>query len=178
MKRFYLAAVFAFTALMFIAPRAHAIGVMASWWNMTDQSDDGWGGGLRQEIPLLPGKGNEDALVRLALDTRASYFRFKDAELNVIPLEVGGEVQLGIIYAELGGGYYIFDADHYDVDNAWGWYGLAGVMIGRGATGLFGEVKYTGLKADINAVKVEFEEIPTSIKADGVGINVGLSFGI
>jgi len=178
MKRFLVAAAFAFTALIFSAPHAHAIGVMGCWWNMQDTSDDGWGGGLRQEIGLIPPKENEDALVRLSLDTRASYFRFKDAELNVIPLEVGPEIQLGILYAELGGGYYIFDADHYDIDNAWGWYALGGVMIGRGATGLFGEVKWTSLTSDIHNVNVDLGDIPNSINADGVGINVGLSFGI
>jgi hypothetical protein len=180
MKRLLVAAVFAFIALMVVAPHAHAFGIMGSWWNMKDQSEDGWGGGLRQEIPLIPFKGHEseDALVRLALDTRASYFRFKDAELNVIPLEIGGMVELGMIYAELGGGYYIFDADHVNVDNNGGWYVLGGVMLGRGAKGLFGEVKYTGLTADINDVKVDLGEVPKSIKADGVGINVGVSFGI
>ena len=50
-------------------------------------------------------------------------------------------------------------------------------MLGA-AKGLFGEVKYTGLTADIKNVNVDLGEVPTSIKADGVGINVGLSFGI
>jgi hypothetical protein len=180
MKRFYVAAVFALTALVTLAPSAHAFGIMGCWWNMKDQSEDGWGGGLRQQIPLIPPKGSdsEDALVRLSLDTRASYFRFSDAELNVIPLEIGGMAQLALIYAELGGGYYIFDADHYDVDNAWGWYILGGVNIGRGAKGLFAEVKWTSLTADIKNVDVDLGDVPNSINADGVGINVGINFGI
>lgn len=175
MKRLFVAAAFAFAALILTSPRAQAIGIMGSWWNMQDTSDDGWGGGLRQEIPLTPHA--EDALVRLSIDTRASYLRFKDAKLDAFPLEAGGLVSLGVLYAELGGGYYIFNAD-YNVQNNWGWYVLGGVMLGKGATGLFGEVKWTSLTADINDVKVDLGEVPNSIKADGVGINVGLSFGI
>jgi hypothetical protein len=178
MKRLLVAAAFAFTSVMLLAPHAHAIGIMGCWWNLDSSDDDGWGGGLRQEIPLLPPKDNEDALVRLALDTRASYFRFSDADMNVIPLELGGEVELGLIYAELGGGYYIFDAEHFDVENSWGWYVLGGVMIGRGAKGLFGEVKWTSLTADLKNVDVDLGDVPNSIDADGVGINVGISFGI
>lgn len=180
MKRLYVAVLFASLAMAAVAPRAHAFGIMGSWWKLNDSSEDGWGGGLRQQIPLIPPKSSdsEDALVRLGLDTRASYFRFSDADMNVIPLELGGMVQLGIIYAELGGGYYIFDANDFEVDNNWGWYVLGGVNIGRGAKGLFAEVKWTSLTADLKNVDVDLGDVPTSLDADGVGINVGINFGI
>ncbi len=180
MKRFYVAVLFASIALTAFTPRADAFGIMGSWWNLQDTDEDGWGGGLRQQIPLIPPKGgdSEDALVRFGLDTRASYFRFSDAELNMIPLEVGGMVQLGLIYAELGGGYYIFDASNFDVNNAWGWYVLGGVNIGRGAKGLFAELKWTSLTTDLGDVDVDLGDVPNSIDANGVGINVGINFGI
>jgi hypothetical protein len=186
MKRFSFAVLLTVSAILLThVPAAHAFGIMGSWWNIDKADEDGWGGGIRQEIPLLPwGWGDhdttadaEEALIRLSLDTRASYFRFSDSDLNVIPLEVGGMIGLGVLYAELGGGYYIMDAD-YDVQNDWGWFALAGVMLGRGATGLFGEVKWTSLTADINNVDVDLGDVPNSLDADGVGINVGISFGI
>ncbi|HEX6791514.1 MAG TPA: hypothetical protein VF247_09410 [Candidatus Krumholzibacteria bacterium] len=191
MKRSCFAVLLAVSAILLThVPAAHAFGIMGSWWNIDKSNEDGWGGGIRQEVPLIPwGWGDndstdgdndadaEEALIRLSLDTRASYFRFSDADLNVIPLEVGGLIGLGVLYAELGGGYYIMDAD-YDVQNDWGWFALAGVMLGRGATGLFGEVKWTSLTADIDNVDVDLGDIPNSLDADGVGINVGISFGI
>ncbi len=206
MKRLCIATLLAVSAILFFHPAAHAFGIMGCWWNIDEADSDGWGAGIRQEIPLLPWgregddddvrttvQGDsvvttepadddrdlnaEDSLVRLSLDTRASYFRFDDADLNVIPLEVGALVGLGVLYGEIGGGYYIMDAD-YDVQNNWGWYALAGVMLGKGTKGLFGEVKWTSLTSDIDNVDVDLGDVPTSIDAGGVGINVGVSFGI
>lgn len=206
MKRLCIAILLAVSAMIFIHPSAHAFGIMGCWWNIEEGDADGWGAGIRQEIPLLPWghegdnddvrttvEGDsvviqehgdddndlnaEDSLVRLSLDTRASYFRFEDADLNVIPLEVGALVGLGVLYGSIGGGYYIMNAD-YDVQNNWGWYALAGVMIGRGTKGLFGEVKWTSLTSDIDNVDVDLEDVPDSLDAGGVGINVGVSFGI
>lgn len=181
MKRLLVAAVFAFTALIVVAPHAHAFGIMGSWWNMKDSDHDGWGGGIRQEIPLIPaGHDAEESLVHLSLDTRASFLRFKDSDLDMFPLEAGALLGFGVLYAEFGGGYYIMNAtgDAPSVDNNWGWYALGGVMLGRGAKGLFGEVKYTGLSADIHDVDPNLGDIPHTLDADGVGINVGISFGI
>jgi hypothetical protein len=182
MKRLFVAAVFAFTALILVAPQhAHAFGIMGSWWNLKDTDHDGWGGGIRQEIPLIP-PGHEagNSLVHLSLDTRASYLHFKDANLNMFPLELGALLGLGVIYAEGGGGYYIMDTtgNAPSVDNNWGWYVLGGVMLGKGAKGLFGEVKYTKLSADIKNVDPDLGDVPHTLNADGVGVNVGISFGI
>src|SRR6187431_2167324 len=109
MKRLCIATLIAVSAILLIHPSAHAFGIMGCWWNMDNTEVDGWGGGIRQEIPLLPW-GHEDdddhtsttttygdsvitttehheedddpkaekSLVRLSLDTRASYFRFND----------------------------------------------------------------------------------------------------
>ena len=178
MKRLFVVAVLACTALALFAPHAHAFGIMGSWWNIKDTDSDGWGGGIRQEIPLIPGKHDaEEGLVHLSLDTRASFLNFKDSDLNMFPLEVGALLGLGVLYGELGAGYYIMDSD-VDIDNNWGWYVLAGVLVGRGTKGLFGEVKWTSLSADIHNVDVDLGDVPNTLDADGVGINVGVSFGI
>jgi hypothetical protein len=55
---------------------------------------------------------------------------------------------------------------------------LGGVMLGKGAKGLFGEVKYTKLSADIKNVDPDLGDVPHTLNADGVGVNVGISFGI
>jgi hypothetical protein len=170
MKRLSIIALFAILVLGVMTPRANAIGVMGSWWNMNESNDDGFGFGLRQKIPLIPPV--------LALDTRASWIRFSDADLNVFPLEATGLVSLGLLYAGLGAGYYIFDAQDYSVDNNFGWYVLGGIQVGTGAANLFGEIKWTSLSADIHDVKANINNVPNNIDADGVGFNVGLMFGL
>jgi hypothetical protein len=211
MKRLCFVALLSFAGVVLPVVSAHAFGIFGSWWNMDDSDVDGWGGGIRQEIPLLPwGKDDDDddysttahgdsvvihhdddngddyeaddSLVRLSLDTRASFVRFSDSDtdfdLNVIPIEVGAMVGLGVLYAELGGGYYFMDADDPGVENAWGWFALAGVMLGKGTKGLFGEVIWRDLSADLEDVDVDVGDLPESLDAAGIGFNVGVSFGI
>ena len=208
MKRLCFVALIAFSGLVLPAVSAHAFGIFGSWWNMDDSDVDGWGGGIRQEIPLLPwGKDDDDdysttaqgdsvvikhddgdgeyeaddSLVRLSLDTRASFVRFSDddldVDLNVIPIEIGAMVGLGVLYAELGGGYYFMDGDP-GVENAWGWFALAGVMLGKGTKGLFGEVIWRDLTSDLEDVDPDVDDLPDSLDAAGIGFNVGVSFGI
>jgi hypothetical protein len=209
MKRLCIATLLAVSAILVIPPSAHAFGIMGCWWNIDNTDADGWGGGIRQEIPLIPwgheddddgddygaAYGDsvvarehddddddlkaEDSLVRLSLDTRASYLRFDDADLNMFPLEVGAMLGLGVLYGEIGGGYYIMDSgSEFEIENNWGWYMLAGVMLGKGTKGLFGEIKWTSLTSDFEDVDVDFEDVPDSLEADGIGVNVGISFGI
>ena len=167
MKKLCIAAMVATLALSALAPSAHAIGVMASWWNMNDANTDGFGFGIQQKFKLAP---------MVALDMRTSYINFKDSKLKVFPLEATGLLSLSMFYAGVGVGYYIFDANELSIDNNIGWYVLGGAEIGAGPVGVFGEVKWTSVSSDINDVKPG-SGLPTSLSADGIGFNVGVRFG-
>jgi hypothetical protein len=212
MKRLCFVALLAFSGLVFPSVSAHAFGIFGSWWSIDETDTDGWGGGIRQEIPLLPwGKDHDDdyststttygdsvvthhehdddddykadeSLLRLSLDTRLSYVRFTDEsafdnDLDVVPIEIGALVGLGVLYAEIGGGYYFMNAD-IELENAWGWFALAGVTLGKGTKGLFGEIMWRSLTSDFEDVDVDLGDLPDSLDAAGIGVNVGISFGI
>jgi hypothetical protein len=149
---------------------ARALGVYASWWNMDENNDDGFGVGVRQPVKIVP---------VFSIDTRAAYISFSDADMKVFPLEAVGVVSLGLLYAGLGVGYYIFDANSdVDVENSFGWHVLGGVNLGLSAVSLFAEVKWTELEADIKDIDPSPGSVPSSIDAAGVGFNVGVLFGI
>lgn len=214
MKRLCFVALLAFSGLVLPSVSAHAFGIFGSWWSMDDSDTDGWGGGIRQEIPLFPwGKDDDsdddysstttthgdsvvthhehdvdedykadDSLVRLSLDTRISYLRFTDEsaldnDLDVVPIEIGALLGLGVLYAEIGGGYYFMNSD-IELENSWGWFALAGVTLGKGTKGLFGEIMWRSLTSDFEDIDVDIDDLPESLDAAGIGVNVGISFGI
>jgi len=167
MKRTGICALLMFTLLAVATPPAHAIGLFASWWNIDQSNDDGFGFGIRQAVPLTK---------LFAINTDATWLKFGDSETNVFPLEAAGVARLGLFYGGLGVGYYIFDAKAGDVDNNFGWYATAGVNLNLTKFGVFGEFKYRKLSADINDVKPG-SGLPTSIDADGMGFDVGVTLG-
>jgi hypothetical protein len=168
MKRFYVIALLVVVGLAAASPPAHALGVFASWWNMDESDEGGFGFGVRQKIPVVP---------VVSIDTRASYMVFSDADLKVYPLEAAGMVNLGLFYGGIGVGYYIFDADNADLENNFGWWVAGGVELGLAAVSLFGEVKWTEIEADYHDVDPNLGNVPTSIDAAGVGFNAGVMFG-
>ena len=161
--------VFAALVLCSSFQNAHALGVMASWWKMDDTNEDGFGFGLRERIQIVP---------LIGIDTRASWIGFSDANLNVFPLEAAGVVTLGLFYGGIGVGYYIFDAEDADLENNFGWYVLAGVDVGLGGFGLFADIQWRDLSADVENVDPNLSNVPTSLDAAGVGFNVGATFGL
>jgi len=149
---------------------AHALGAYATWWNIDETNDGGFGIGIRQPIKIVP---------VFSIDTRAAYVNFSDADLNVFPLEAVGIVSLGLLYGGLGVGYYIFDTGgDVSFENSFGWHILAGVSVGVKPVTLFAEVKWTQLEADIKDVDIDPGNVPTSLDAAGFGFNVGVLFGL
>ena len=169
MKRLFVVAVVAMLGLAAITPSAHAIGVMASWWNIDEANEDGFGLGLRSKTQIIP---------LVAIDTRVSWIKFSDADLQVFPIEATGILSLGMAYAGIGAGYYIFDADQGDLDNNFGWYLVGGIELGLSKFGVFGEIKWTQLSADYKDVDPNLQDVPTSLEADGIGFNVGVMLGV
>jgi hypothetical protein len=137
-----------------LAPEAKSFGAYATWWN-GDGIDNGGGFGAKWKFISLPFVG---------ADVRASWVHFGDAELNVVPLEATGLVDIGLVYGGLGFGYYIFD----DADNAGGTYALLGGKLALAGLGVFGEFKYTWVEPKVDEIK---------FKASGPGINVGVLLG-
>jgi hypothetical protein len=155
--------------LALLAPSAHAIGGMASWWQIDETNEDGFGGGLRSKSQIVP---------MIAIDTRISWINFGDSGTNVFPIEATGLLRLGMLYAGIGMGYYIFDADHVDVDNDFGWYLVGGIDVGVGKFGVFGELKYTMLTTEATDVLPQTGQETFDFKADGFGVNVGVMAGL
>lgn len=165
MKRIFLAALLALATLGAFSTGAHANqGIYAAWWNLDEANDDGFGFGFRSKIQVVP---------LFSFDTRVSYIKFSDSDMNVFPIEATGMLKLGMVYAGAGVGYYFFDSNKVEVDNNFGWYAVGGIDISLGSFGVFGEVKWTSLSTDVSNVSV-----PTSLDADGIGFNLGVMFGL
>jgi hypothetical protein len=169
MKRIGIAALVALLGLAALTPSAHAVGVMASWWQIDEENHDGFGGGLRSKVMFMPMVG---------MDTRASWIKFSDPDMNVFPIEATGILQLGMVYGGIGAGYYVFDGDEVDLDNNFGWYLVGGIEVAVGKFGVFGELKWTKLETDIENIDPDLGDVPTSLEADGIGFNIGVNFGV
>jgi len=170
MKKLFVAAMVAALGLTAMAPTAHAMGVMASWWNIDQTNDDGFGFGIQQKFNITP---------LFSFDTRASWIKFNDSKTDVFPIEATGMVNIALFYVGVGVGYYVFNTDGaVTLDNNFGWYGVGGVHFGLGPVGVFGEIKYTSLSSDFSGVDPNIQDVPTSLDADGIGFNVGVTFGM
>ena len=99
--------------------------------------------------------------------------------MNVYPIEVIGLVTLGIFYGGLGVGYYFFDAsnDTFEVKDSAGWNVVAGATLGLSKLSIFGEVKWTEIEPDIEAIEGNVN-VPNSLDAAGVGFNLGVMLGL
>jgi hypothetical protein len=174
MKRVCAVALASMVVLGMVTTGARANqGIFATWWNLDQSNDDGFGFGFRSKVPIAP---------LVSFDTRVSWVKFNDSDTSIIPIEATGMLKLGMVYAGVGVGYYFFDASGgVDIDNNFGWYLLGGIDISAGPVGVFGEVKWTSLSTDINSngiVPLPGESVPTSLDADGIGLNVGVMFGV
>lgn len=170
MKKICIAAMVTILALTALTPSAHAMGLMASWWNMDQSNDDGFGFGIVNKFNITP---------LFAFDTRASWIKFNDSKTDVFPIEATAMVNIALVYGGVGVGYYIFNTDGaLSLDNNFGWYVLGGAHLGLGPVGVFGEIKWTSLSADVSGIDPSIKDVPTSLDADGIGFNLGVTFGL
>jgi hypothetical protein len=174
MKRFCAVVLAAMVAVGTMAGGALANqGIYGIWWNLDESNDNGYGFGFRSKVPIAP---------LVSFDTRVSWIKFNDSDTSIIPIEATGMLKLGMMYAGVGVGYYFFDASGgVDIDNNFGWYLLGGIDISAGPVGIFGEFKWTSLSTDVTAPAVGApgaRDTPTSLDADGIGLNVGVMFGV
>ena len=147
---------------------ARALGAYATWWNVDQNDDQGFGAGIRAPIKIVP---------MFSIDIRAAYLHFSDTDLDMFPLEAVGIVSLGPFYGGVGYGLYFFTISRepfYD-----GWHVLAGASVGLKPVRLFAEVKWTELSTNISDVNTANEFAgPYDLEFDGVGVNLGVLFGI
>jgi len=156
------------------------IGPFGTYYD-SDDADEAWGGGIMGRFGIVNW---------LAVDARASYLRFDENDLEMIPLEAALTFRLPLMdhklvpYAGAGVGYYLFnedfdeDTDFDDVDDGVGFFPLVGVEIrfgSRNQWAIFGEARWLFLSSDIDGAVDELENIDDA-DLDGLGVNVGLVY--
>lgn len=157
---------------------ASGIGAYGAYWKTKGGDDafddDGFGGGAKVKIDLVP---------QLSLEIRGTYFSLEPKEgdggkLEVIPVEAGLTLNLPnssklTPYLGGGAGYFFMNAknggESTSLKNVVGGYGIVGVEIEL-AEGfcLFAEGKYTVVSAQSK------EDDSPKIKLDGFGADAGL----
>jgi hypothetical protein len=161
MKRYCLIAMLLVLGAGAATTPAHAIGVFGSYWNLDKGDGDGWGAGLRQDAPVSP---------LFALHTSVSWVNFSNANVDVFPIEAAVVAKIALLYGGIGGGYYFFSGDKPNLDNNWGWFVVAGAKLALGGLGVFGELKWNELSADVSGTS-------QSANLNGVGVNIGVTLG-
>lgn len=161
-------------------PRADAAGADLGLYGTYLDSDDfeaGYGAGAKLKLNLAK---------YFALDIRGSYLTFDDTEVDMIPVEAAALLQLPLgdalnLYGGVGAGYYFFDADRVELDDAVGFFPVAGVELSFGEIRLFAEARWLMLNTDVDEAKEELEDIfggDSEADVDGVGFNVGIAINL
>lgn len=134
-----------------LAPQAHAQGGLFAAWQDAKDLNSGFGIGATAPADL--------GLLRI--DPRISWYNYSNRDVNVFPLEIAGEINLGIVYGGLGASYYLIDSD---IEDRWGFFAVAGAKLSLGRVTLFGDLIWRG------------SETLQSIDFDGAGLNLGILF--
>jgi hypothetical protein len=152
---------------------AHGSGVELGAFASSLDSDDlgeGYGGGAKLEL---------NPIDLVSVDARASYIRFNDTDIDMVPLEVAGLVNFAMLaehivpYAGVGVGYYLFDGDGADLDDEVGFFPLVGLEIGLQPVSVLIEGRWLFLEADVDSAEAELDNL-SEATVDGFGVNVGL----
>lgn len=151
--------------------RGVEMGVFGTGLDSTDLGE-GFGGGVKVEF---------NPLDRVSLDARAGYIHFDDTDVEVIPLEAAGLLNLPMLgerivpYVGAGVGYYHFDGNGADLDDQVGFFPLAGIEIGLQRLSVLAEARWLFLQTDVDVAKAELANI-TKANIDSLGINLGVIY--
>lgn len=158
---------------------AAEIGVFGSYWDTADADEAiGFGTKLRFGIVELRGTYFQDVTADTEDDEEG-------IDVRAIPLEVGFAVKFAkdaavSPYLGGGGGYYLLDANDFDVDDEIGWYAVAGADFGRQFSGMSFNVEaiYRGMEATVREASDGLPEVDEEVDLDlgGFGLNAGLVF--
>jgi opacity protein-like surface antigen len=162
-------------ACVFLAGCAHGSGIEMGFFGSSLDGDDlgqGYGGGAKLEL---------NPIDLVSVDARASYIHFSDTDVDMYPLEAAGLLNLSAIgerivaYGGAGVGYYYFDADEADLDDAVGFFPVVGLEVGFHRLSVLAEARWLFLEADIDSARDELRNLDDA-DVDGLGINLGLLF--
>jgi hypothetical protein len=154
---------------------SHGPGIDLGAYGSSLKSKDlgqGYGGGAK--LGLRP-------VDWLSVDGRASYIRFADTSVNMVPLEAAGLLKFPMLgehfvpYVGAGAGYYLFQATDADLENKVGFFPLAGLEIGLWRVSLLAEARWLFLQTDVKSAQNELRNLREA-DVDGLGINVGVLF--
>lgn len=138
----------------------------------SDDLGKGYGGGAKVEF---------NPIDVVSVDARASYIRFDDTRIDMIPLEAAALLNFPILFEHIvpylgaGVGYYVFEGSGADLDNEVGYFPLAGLEIGLHTLSLLAEARWLFLETDVEDGKGRLEHA-TKADVDGLGVNLGLLF--
>lgn len=142
------------------------LGVFGSY---LDSDDLGEGVGPGVKLELQPSDW-------LSIDARASYINFDNSNVDMYPLELAALLNIPLAdeqivpYVGVGAGYYILDADRFDMDDEVGYFPLIGLEIGAYNLSFLVEARWLFLDSDLD------NALHSSANLDGLGINLGLLF--
>jgi len=153
----------------------HGTGIELGAFGSSLKSDDlgqGYGGGAKLEL---------NPIDWISIDGRASYIRFADTKVNMVPLEAAALLNFPMAgerivpYIGAGAGYYLFESDDANLDNKVGFFPLAGLEIGLWRVSLLAEARWLFLQTDVESAKGELRNLREA-DVDGLGINLGVLF--
>ena len=154
---------------------AHGSGIEMGVFGSSLDSRDlgaGYGGGAKLEF---------NPIDLVSVDARASYVRFSDVDIDMIPLEVAALLNFAglgeriVAYVGAGGGYYFFEGDEAELDDNVGFFPVVGVEIGLHRISVLAEARWLFLETDIDKAKDELQNLADA-DVDGFGVNLGLLF--
>ncbi|HSW02786.1 MAG TPA: hypothetical protein VLI39_21660 [Sedimentisphaerales bacterium] len=154
---------------------AHGSGLEVGVFGSSLDSKDlgtGYGGGAKVEL---------NPIDLISVDARASWIRFGDVNVDMIPLEAAALLNFSalgeriVAYVGAGGGYYLFDCDSEDLDDSVGFFPVVGAEIGFRRLSVLAEARWLFLEADVDSAKDELRNLQDA-DIDGFGVNLGLLF--
>jgi len=170
-----IGSVFLVAACIVLGGCSHGTGIELGAFGSSLKSDDlgqGYGGGAKLEL---------NPIDWISIDGRASYIRFADTKVNMVPLEAAGLLNFPMVgerivpYVGAGAGYYFFEADDANLDNKVGFFPLAGLEIGLWRVSFLAEARWLFLQTDVESAKGELRNLREA-DVDGLGINLGVLF--
>ncbi len=153
----------------------HGTGIEMGAFGSSLDSDDlgqGYGGGVKLEFNLIDW---------ISVDGRASYIRFADTKVNMVPLEAAAFLNFPMAgerivpYIGAGAGYYLFEAQDANLDNKVGFFPLAGLEIGLWRISFLAEARWLFLQTDVESAEGELRNLREA-DIDGLGVNLGVLF--
>jgi hypothetical protein len=148
-------------------------GAEMGFFGTSHDSEDlgqGYGGGAKLELKPI-------SLV--SIDGRASWVHYDDVNVDMIPLEVAGLLNMPLLwemivpYAGVGTGYYMFTGSGGDLEDETGWFPLVGLEIGFKKLSILAEARYLFLETDVKNGKGDLLG-RREADLDGTAVNVGL----